>query len=99
MIKKFLKTLLFTLSIFFLIILLSFVSIFVKKTCSEDNTCPENYLCNTNKKVCVESEKCSGEKPEVCITLYDPVCSDGKEYSNGCFACMAGVKSYYKGPC
>jgi len=40
------------------------------------------------------------ERPEVCITLWDPVCGkDGKTYSNACFAKMAGVEIDYKGKC
>jgi len=40
------------------------------------------------------------EKPEVCITLWDPVCGkDGKTYSNACFAKLAGVEMDYKGKC
>lgn len=40
------------------------------------------------------------EKPKVCITLWDPVCSkDGKTYSNACFAKLAGAEIAYKGKC
>ena len=100
MIKKILNTLFVVIAIFLLLIVLSLITPVLKKPCSQENpACPENYLCNFTKKVCVESEKCPEEKPEVCITLYDPVCSNGKEYSNGCFACMAGIEKYYKGPC
>ncbi|MEK6936923.1 MAG: hypothetical protein AABW58_02530 [Nanoarchaeota archaeon] len=101
MIKKFLNTLLVVISVFLLIIVFGFVSSLLNKnTCSaEKPDCPEDFLCNLNKKACVPAEKCPEQKPEVCITLYDPVCSNGKEYSNGCFACMADVTSFYKGPC
>ena len=100
MIKKTLNTIFIVVSLFLLLIVISFLFTFIKKTsCSQENPCQENYLCN-NKQICVASEKCSGQKPEVCINLYAPVCGDnGKEYSNNCFACMAGVNSYYKGNC
>jgi len=40
------------------------------------------------------------EKPQVCITLWDPVCGkNGRTYSNQCFATIAGVETDYKGIC
>ena len=39
-------------------------------------------------------------RPEVCFTLWDPVCGkDGKTYSNECFTQMAGTEVDYKGVC
>ncbi len=50
------------------------------------------------KPICKKVEK--PEKPEVCVTLWDPVCGkDGKTYSNECFAKLANVEVNYKGAC
>ncbi len=71
-----------------------------KKVCTIQNyECQENYICNFKESLCVESEKCPKVKSEFCITLYEPVCSNGKEYSNSCVACANGVEKYYKGKC
>src|SRR3989344_8499547 len=65
----------------------------LKKSCSpEKNICHDGYICNFNEKKCVVAEKCPEENADFCITIYDPVCSNGKEYSNSCFACNGGVK-------
>ena len=103
MIKKLVKTTLVVLLVFLLIVILGLISkVFSKNNyCDQNNqACPGNYLCNFNKKVCVAAEKCPDKKVEVCITLYAPVCNNGKEYSNSCFACIEeDVKYYYKGKC
>ena len=56
--------------------------------------------CPLPPKCIIPSEVEIPEKPEVCITLWDPVCGkDGKTYSNECFAKLAGVEMDYKGKC
>lgn len=99
MIKKFLITTLIVLGIFFVIINLSKNDLQKEICTAQDSTCSENYICDFNDNICVQAEKCSEKKPEICITLFDPVCSNGKEYSNSCVACSQGAQYYYKGKC
>lgn len=41
-----------------------------------------------------------GTRERACITLWNPVCGvDGKTYSNGCFAKLAGIEIVAKGQC
>lgn len=49
---------------------------------------------------CSNSIKCpEGSKDtDSCITLYQPVCSNGKTYSNSCKACQI-EDSYTEGQC
>ena len=101
MIKNFLKTTLIVVAIFFLIMLVTLpIKLLTSKNCTEKNPeCPEKFTCDVKLQKCVAAETCSEVKPEICIALYDPVCSNGKEYSNSCVACSKGEKNYYKGNC
>ncbi|MGB2762738.1 MAG: DUF5667 domain-containing protein [Minisyncoccales bacterium] len=56
---------------------------------------PEDLICIEEDGKCITKEK-----PETCITLWDPVCGkNGKTYSNTCFAKLAKVEIDYKGVC
>ena len=99
MIKNMLITTAIILILFFTFTIL-YYNHAIKKECTQDKSiCKDGYICNFKTEKCVKSEKCSDVKPEFCITLYDPVCSNGKEYSNNCFACMENITFYYKGTC
>jgi len=59
----------------------------------DDNDCPQPR-CVTS-----QPEETMPEKEMVCITIWDPVCSNGKTYSNACFARLAGAEIISKGVC
>lgn len=46
-----------------------------------------------SSKIETPSEEC------FCISVYDPVCGDGKTYSNSCRAECDGITKYTKGAC
>ncbi len=74
-----------------------------------DGEC-EPLLCWDNE-MCGEGNYCYFEecaleigicryKPEICITLWDPVCGcDGNTYANSCIAASNGISVNYKGEC
>ena len=99
--KNILRTTLITIGIFLVIVFLLLANkTFNKKICTAQNTsCPENYTCDLYDNICMQEEKCPEKIPEFCLTLYDPVCSNGVEYSNSCVACSKGSKHYYNGKC
>ena len=101
MIKKFFLTMILVVVVFLFIVAFGLVkNVLTQEICTaEDNSCPENFICDINDKKCVQAEKCPEQKPEFCIALYTPVCSNDVEYSNSCVACAAGAKYYYKGKC
>ena len=67
--------------------------------CNDNGECMPGFYCAKMKGDCGGQGHCS-PRPEVCITLYDPVCGcDGVTYGNACEAARAGVSVAYDGPC
>lgn len=71
----------------------------VTSSCNSDSDCNNDEFCEFNAETCSPPGKCV-PIPEVCITLYDPVCGcDGKTYSNDCFRAGAKVSKSHDGEC
>lgn len=67
--------------------------------CRENDNCTPDAYCAKPAGACDGPGECR-EKPEVCYTLYEPVCGcDGRTYTNDCQAAMAGVNVAFSGPC
>lgn len=63
----------------------------------DEKGCAVSFECLIPAEIEIPTEP---EKPQACITLWDPVCGkDGKTYSNTCFARLADVEIAYKGKC
>lgn len=67
------------------------------------NTCTASQFCDfSDAAMCgyADGTGVCRARPEVCTTLYSPVCScDGTTYSNACAAQSAGVDVLHAGPC
>jgi len=67
------------------------------------DTCgPSEYCAYQPGEYCggADASSVCTPRPEVCDTLYDPVCGcDGSTYGNACEAAMKGTGVYSKGPC
>ncbi|GAA3928932.1 Kazal-type serine protease inhibitor [Hymenobacter algoricola] len=59
--------------------------------CAKETPTPTAINTRTSTNVRVDDTYC----PDV----YDPVCSNGVTYPNGCYARKAGVKTYTRGAC
>jgi hypothetical protein len=67
--------------------------------CRDNSECGAGFYCAKKEGDCDGVGRCS-PKPEVCITLLDPVCGcDGRTYGNACDAAAAGVSVAHRGPC
>ncbi len=77
-----------------------------KECVAAGNPIMESYprKCNANNQTYTEiiENFCTGEIPEVCMNLYEPVCGYPleKTFSNSCFACQNSEVVYWvKGEC
>jgi hypothetical protein len=71
----------------------------VSQNCFSNGDCGSDEFCMKAMGDCNGLGNCE-QRPEVCITLYDPVCGcNGQTYSNECVAAGHGVSVAYKGEC
>lgn len=67
--------------------------------CASNADCDASSYCLKTVGACNATGACY-PRPEVCTTLFDPVCGcDRKTYSNACAAARAGVSVVHEGTC
>lgn len=59
--------------------------------CAKENARPATPKTQSSSDVIIDDT--------ACLDVYDPVCSNGVTYPNGCYARKAGVKTYTRGAC
>ena len=74
-----------------------------QESCGGDTgiPCEKDQFCKRPEGECADAAEgeCS-DFPETCPAIIEPVCGcDGRTYSNGCFADVAGVTVEHAGPC
>jgi len=71
----------------------------VEQNCARSDDCRKGQFCEKKDGRCDTEGVCKA-RPEVCMTLYDPVCGcDVITYSNDCNAAAGGTSVAYEGIC